>query len=318
MTPPAPAGSAEFLDALGALRQATVGGRRAPHKPLLLLWMLARYAGSGTATAAYAEAEAPVSALIDEYGPPSRSLAGRRAAMPFVHLERSLWELTDRSGAPLDARREYADSAALHRLGAVGRLRPEVTALLTDPSTFAAAVFLLLERHFTGALEIPLCDRLGLDLSTITDSALEASARTLLPAMVAFRSVRRRVRNSAFADAVLSAYGQACAMCGFDGRLDHGTVGVEAAHVRWHSQGGPDRVDNALALCALHHALFDHGVLGLSADRTVLVSPRYTAATPSGLAVRRLVGRPVARPRGTGTLVAREFLHWHDHEVFKH
>jgi predicted restriction endonuclease len=37
--------------------------------------------------------------------------------------------------------------------------------------------------------------------------------------------------------------------------------------VRWHSQAGPDVVANGLALCALHHALFDLGVLGLTAER---------------------------------------------------
>ena len=34
-------------------------------------------------------------------------------------------------------------------------------------------------------------------------------------------------------------------------------VGIEAAHIRWHSQQGPDEITNALALCALHHTLFD-------------------------------------------------------------
>jgi predicted restriction endonuclease len=39
-------------------------------------------------------------------------------------------------------------------------------------------------------------------------------------------------------------------------------VGIEAAHVRWHSQAGPDVVANGLALCALHHALFDLAIFG--------------------------------------------------------
>ena len=34
----------------------------------------------------------------------------------------------------------------------------------------------------------------------------------------------------------------------------------------WHSQDGPDVVANGLVLCALHHALFDLGVLGLTAE----------------------------------------------------
>ena len=58
-------------------------------------------------------------------------------------------------------------------------------------------------------------------------------------------------------------------MCGFDGALGHYPVAIEAAHVRWHSQQGPDEMANALALCALHHALFDLGVLGITEDRRI-------------------------------------------------
>ena len=41
---------------------------------------------------------------------------------------------------------------------------------------------------------------------------------------------------------------------------------LEAAEEFLHSQGGPDEADNGLALCALHHVLFDLWALGLNAD----------------------------------------------------
>ena len=72
---------------------------------------------------------------------------------------------------------------------------------------------------------------------------------------------RLRSRRRGFAEEVLRAYAYQCAMCGFDGALGRYPVGIEAAHVRRHSQEGPDEISNALALCALHHALFDLGVV---------------------------------------------------------
>ena len=54
-------------------------------------------------------------------------------------------------------------------------------------------------------------------------------------------------------------------------------VGIQAAHVRWHSQEGPDEIPNALALCPLHHALFDLGVVGITEDRRICVSGLYVA-----------------------------------------
>jgi putative restriction endonuclease len=76
---------------------------RAPHKPLLLLWLFGRFAATGSTAAAYAEAEEPVSTLINDFGPPvaSASAGRQRAAMPFVHLEREIWDLRDGSGAEI-------------------------------------------------------------------------------------------------------------------------------------------------------------------------------------------------------------------------
>jgi putative restriction endonuclease len=77
------------------LRCAPIGRARlrAPHKPLLLLWPFGRFAASDSTVTAYVDAEEPVSALINDYGPAvaSAAAARRRAAMPFIHLEREIW-----------------------------------------------------------------------------------------------------------------------------------------------------------------------------------------------------------------------------------
>jgi putative restriction endonuclease len=54
------------------------------------LWLFGRFAAAGSSAATYEEAEQPVSALINDFGPPvaSVAIARQRAAMPFVHLER--------------------------------------------------------------------------------------------------------------------------------------------------------------------------------------------------------------------------------------
>lgn len=84
----------EFLDLLAWLRRACVGNVRAPHKPLLLLWLFGRFAATGSTVAAYAEAEQLVSTLINDFGPPvakaSASRVRRRSAarlrLPVRHV----------------------------------------------------------------------------------------------------------------------------------------------------------------------------------------------------------------------------------------
>lgn len=155
----------ELLGILTRLRAAPVGGRRAPHKPLLLLWLFGRLAATGTTRASYFEAQEPVSQLINDFGPAigSPSAARHRAAMPFIHLERELWDLRDGAGREIGPGTDESGPQLL-KAGAVGQLRPPVETVLADSETFAAAARLLLDLHFTPALEPLICDQAGLDL----------------------------------------------------------------------------------------------------------------------------------------------------------
>ncbi len=225
--------------------------------------------------------------------------------MPFVHLERELWDVRDGAGVEIgpDAPER---GAWLTERGAVGRLRPEVERLLADPATLAAAARLLLDLHFTPGLGAMICHQAGLDLAVLE---LAASTGVVM--------ARRGVRRSGFAEEVLRAYAYQCAICGFDGALGRNPVGLEAAHVRWHSQDGPDVVANGLALCALHHALFDLGVLGLTAERRIRVSGLYVARSDAGRAVDLLAGRALIAPRPGQPVVEVDHISWHGRQVFK-
>ncbi|WP_438491818.1 phosphorothioated DNA-binding restriction endonuclease [Streptomyces asiaticus] len=299
----------ELMSRLSGLRRAQIGNRRAPHKPLLVLWLLGRFAALGSTEVTYDEAEAPVSRLINDFGPAvtNRSRARERAAMPFVHLERELWDLRDRNGQAIGSDAPERGTG-LRAQGAHGRLRPEVEALLADPRTLAAAVRLLLEQHFTPALEAPICDAVGLDLTGLDEVIYVQAGR------------KRPNRRAGFTEEVLHAYAYACAFCGFDGALGRNPVGLEAAHVRWHSQDGPDEVSNGMALCSLHHALFDLGALGLLSDLRILriqVSQLYVARSVAGQAIDALHGQPVATPRPGRPTIDPEYVLWHGQQVFK-
>jgi putative restriction endonuclease len=300
----------ELLGLLAGLRQAPVGrGQgRAPHKPLLLLWLFGRFAATGSSAASYQEAEGPVSGLVNEFGPPvaSPAAARQRAAMPFVHLERELWELRDREGREIGPDAPERRGWLLAR-GAVGRLRVPVERLLADPATLAAAARLLLDQHFTPALAGMICADAGLDVAVLAQDT----------GAVAAGPARLRARRAGFAEEVLRAYAYQCAMCGFDGALGRHPVAIEAAHVRWHSQDGPDEVANALALCALHHALFDLGVLGITGDRRICVSELYVARSPAGRAVDALAGKSLLTPRPRQPPVDIMHITWHRLQVFK-
>ena len=298
----------ELMERLAGLRRAQVGKVRAPHKPLLLLWLFGQLAATGSSAVSYQQAEEPVSQLINDFGPPvaSPATARQRAAMPFVYLERELWDLRDATGNEIGPDAPARRGWLLER-GAVGHLQASVERLLADLGTLAAAARLLLDRHFTPVLADLICAAVDLDVATLD---LAGNEKTL-------RADHPRQRRRGFAEEVLRAYAYQCAMCGYDGALGRYPVGIEAAHVRWHSQRGPDEITNALALCALHHALFDLGVLGISEDRQIRVSSLYVARNEAGRAVDALAGKPLLIPRPRQPVVDVVYISWHHKQVFK-
>jgi putative restriction endonuclease len=88
--------------------------------------------------------------------------------------------------------------------------------------------------------------------------------------VVHLRLVRARGRQREFRTAVLTAQGGRCALCGLDV-----PVALEAAHVVPKDNDGTDDPRNGLALCAVHHRMFDAHLFGIepASLRVVVRSP---------------------------------------------
>lgn len=287
----------EALRRVASIRQAPLArGRRAPHKPLLLLYLLGRIQRGEPARVAYREAEQTVSLLISEFGPPASDR--HRAAMPFFHLDRSVWTLEEGVHRPVHSELRSRD---VH-----GSLQPDLESLLrTDPTLLGELARQLLGANFPPSYFNPICRAVGLELLPGTPDPPPEGPQ-----------LRRRA--SEFREAVLIAYGYACAMCGFDGRLGRDPVGVQAAHVHWHALGGPDEVANGLALCDLHHTLFDRGALGLDRSRMITVSPVFVASSDAARHfAEALHGRPLRCPRASDAPVETRHIQWHRAQVFR-
>ena len=77
-------------------------------------------------------------------------------------------------------------------------------------------------------------------------------------------------------------------------------------------------VSTGWRLCALHHALFDLGVLGLTAALQIRVSSLYVARSDAGRrAVDDLSGQPLLAPRPGQPVVELVHVDWHHRQVFK-
>lgn len=88
---------------------------------------------------------------------------------------------------------------------------------------------------------------------------------------VEYTETRRRVRDASFTSEVRDAYDEQCAVCGARRISPDGSPEVEAAHIYPKSEGGPDIVQNGLALCRLHHWAFDAGWISFTDNYDIIV-----------------------------------------------
>lgn len=93
----------------------------------------------------------------------------------------------------------------------------------------------------------------------------------------------RPVRNALFRSAVRSAYDYRCAVTGLCIRNGGGRPEVEAAHIHAVEDGGPDVVQNGLALSQTVHWMFDRGLIGLRDDYSLIVSDNKVPEIYRGL-----------------------------------
>lgn len=84
--------------------------------------------------------------------------------------------------------------------------------------------------------------------------------------------VNRKIREASFRGAVCRAYDNRCAVTGIRIVNGGGRAEVQAAHILPVAAGGPDVVQNGIALSATAHWLFDRHLISLGDDYRLLVS----------------------------------------------
>ncbi|MGD9956028.1 MAG: phosphorothioated DNA-binding restriction endonuclease [Candidatus Nanopelagicales bacterium] len=284
------------VERLLALQQYRHNGARVPHKPLLVLLALQKLAATGSSDLSWSEAEDRLADLIAEFGPSSRTSRPQSAAYPFTRLRTDgVWHLSAEVPDDLVTPLRQGD---VH-----GRLDGAIeAALLSDRTKLDATVRHLVDAQFPSTIAPDVLLAVGFDPELLASGVV-----TVTP--------EERKRSVQWREAIVRAWDGACAFCGYDGSLGGAPVGIEAAHVRWFKLGGPDELDNGLALCSLHHKLFDRGALGLSPDAKVQVSEHFRASGV-GKQVYELHGREL-QPRPGAVLPAPAHVEWHRTQVFK-
>ena len=269
-------------------------GTRAPHKPLLLLWALARVQHGLPRLCPFAEVEPELRKLLVEFAPARRSV---HPEYPFWWLRSDdIWEVI--ADGPMEPRQGHRDpkKSELLTKNARGGFLPHLHARIRrDAGLRSRLIDLLLHQHFPSPIHERLLDRLQLE-------ALNGVGGFGAPT---------------FRRAVLGAYQDRCAVCGFSVLLHGMPIGVEACFIKWPSDGGPRLANNGLALCSIHRVAFDSGALSLGDDGDILVSDSLDGDSCAVEQVRSLRGSHLRQPIHSEAVPDPVCIAWHRRWVFR-
>lgn len=283
-----------FLEKLKSIKVWRSGDHRAPHKPLLILLALAKFLNHVNQIP-YKEIKEKLSELLNNFGPPN----AKGPHYPFWRLKNDgIWSLSNTENIKENPSGDVSDKTLLEN-NVSGSFTTEIlTELKNSPTIVNESILFLLENNFPETLHNDILMALGIELNQ--------------PRLVDSKSIR----DPKFREKILVAYNYMCAICKFDLRLNLIPIALEAAHIKWHMAGGPDKEINGLALCVMHHKLFDRGAFTLNENLCVQISGKISGQNGLDEFLFKYENKPIHLPRKQLYRPSEQFIQWHCKEVF--
>lgn len=297
----------ELCRRISGIQQSRWHRRVAPHKPLLILMMLGRLVNDKSRLVGFREIEHELLVLLQNFGWIVRK---QTPDNPFKRLRNDhIWELH----GPKELLEKSIEKLTLSEVRQLhGGFPREIFKLLKKSRYLVASItYHLLFKNWPSTIHDEIRHCVGLDsiIYTIDNTKLISDSSN--------NSLRR---DPKFRDSVLHEYEEQCSVCGYDLKFGQGPFYLEAAHIQWHSQGGPATVNNGLALCGFHHVSFDRGIWTLRQDSPheyVIQTSEYLRGAQKYLQqIKEFEGETLRLPVNVDHAPSERFVNWHRQWVF--
>ncbi|MDE1219987.1 HNH endonuclease [Vibrio aestuarianus] len=286
----------ELIDKIQTISRWRRGDQRAPHKPLMLLYVLSQYKqGHERLFKFESEVDNQVKELLVQYGPSRKAYHPEYPFWRLANEKDPFWEL--KNGEECIPRKSNTDpkkSELIKYNVMAGFDASSYQSLISSPEMIEKIASKLIQDNFPDTIQEELFVRFGFEVDT---------------------SPKQRDPN--FRKNVLRAYNYRCAVCGFDLALDTVPIGIEAAHIKWKQYSGSCEVSNGIALCSVHHKALDRGVITFDSDLKVQISSAVTGGTMVERLIWDFENKHIGLPRDVASYPSEKALEWHVREVFK-
>ena len=264
------------------------------------------------------QVEATVGEFIIYYEPRRSQGGGRQSYFAMARVSRVANdpENLDHFYAYLDGYLEFDNPVSFQGQGHYWESALKKADGSTNKGAFGRAVRLLRDGEFEAIIragferQLEPWERKDEALALgVAEDVVSYDARPLVEQLVT-----RPFREEAFRRKVRAAYKNSCAFSGLSLINGGGRPEVQAAHIRPVASQGTDSVRNGLALTGTLHWLFDRGLLAISDNLEILVSPH---GLPEDLGRLLRPERKILLPDSPDQRPHPVFLSWHRENIFK-
>ena len=299
---------------------------RAPHKPLMLLTVMDLIA-QGVVQTNFIEFNSDLLDVFDLYW---TKIMGEdkpsNPVLPFFHLQSDgFWHLISTPGKEqiLAAVTQIRTISQLHDLVLGAKLDDALFSEMQDSQPRNRLRAVLIQSYFAPELRPEI-----VALGEITTEAFQYSLDLLNCAKERFKlkgkglketgeEYQPEARSVGFRRIVVKAYNYTCAMCRIRVVTPEGRSAVVAAHIVPWSESYNDDPRNGLALCGLHHWIFDEGLVTVAEDHTIKVSTVIPSENGGTEALHSLFGRKLHLPDPLTLWPSEDALAWHRTHRFR-
>lgn len=296
---------------------------KAPHKPLLLLSVIDLYK-HGEIKGNLIELTLDLSELFTLYWSQVTTEDHRgNIILPFFHLRSDkFWHLIPKLG-----KESFVESVSQIRSGSVlretvvgAKLDTELHKLLCIEKNQNILQTTLIKSYFSTKDQNSLMvqGKVNIEAFKYGELLLEkALERKIKDSSRSIGEYDKKVRDQGFRHVVKKAYNHRCAICGIRMLTADGHTVVVAAHIVPWKESHNDDPRNGIALCPLCHWTFDEGLVSISQQYKILLSPQISIRKNVPGHLITLTDRKILGPNNQALWPNLNSISWHQRKKFR-
>jgi putative restriction endonuclease len=297
---------------------------RAPYKPILLLSVL-DLIGLSVIRENFIAFDEELLETFNLYY--NRTIGKEKNSGPlqpyFYMRSEGFWELIPQEGkeqAQSDLR-QIDSLIQLHKLVIGARLDDELFELIQNSKYRERLADILIQTYLVPELQERLSEARriktdALEYGQILQTHRDGSFK-VKDASNEQKDYHEESRSVAFRKVVRKAYDYTCAMCGIRVLTPEGAAAVEAAHIVPWNVSHNDDPRNGMALCGLHHWVFDQGLVCVDGGLRIRISPIVVQMSVGIGALQELDESEIHKPVDRYFWPAKQALSWHRSKTFR-